>query len=104
MRINQPQLPHADPGNKWAAKPAAQLQKTLLAVVTQLNALSDGGINAQTSAATAAPTTGVHAQGDFIRNSKPAASSIVRLGVRDKRHARRVESSFDWSMSHASDL
>ena len=74
MRINQPQLPHADPGNKWAADLTAQLQKTLLAVVTQLNALSDGGINAQTSAATAAPTTGVHAQGDFIRNSKPAAS------------------------------
>jgi hypothetical protein len=38
----------------------------------QVNLLADGRLAAVTNAATAAPTTGTHARGDFLRNSAPA--------------------------------
>lgn len=52
---------------------------------TRLNAISDGQISAIDNAATAAPTTGTYAKGDFIRNSAPselgsAASKYVIYG------------------------
>ena len=38
----------------------------------QVNRLSEGNITASYNAYTAAPTTGTHAVGDFIRHSAPA--------------------------------
>ena len=51
----------------------------------QVNGVSEGRIAAATNADTAAPTTGVWNQGDFLRNSTPteagsAASKYVVLG------------------------
>jgi hypothetical protein len=51
----------------------------------QLNGISEGRIAAATNANTAAPTTGVWQQGDFLRNSAPteagsAGSKYVVLG------------------------
>lgn len=54
-----------------------QIQKLLTDAHAQVNALSDGDIEAQTSAATAAPTTGTHKQGDFVRNSSPTSGTPV---------------------------
>lgn len=39
---------------------------------TQVNRLTEGTVSAVHNAATAAPTTGSYAVGDFIRNSAPA--------------------------------
>jgi len=41
-------------------------------IVNQVNGLSEGKISACTNAMPAAPTTGVYAPGDFVRNSAPA--------------------------------
>lgn len=51
----------------------------------QVNLLSEGRIAAAYNAATAAPTTGTYAQGDFVRNSAPteagsASSMYVIFG------------------------
>jgi hypothetical protein len=72
MRINQPQLP-AGAGNQDLVR---ALTMTLRDVINQLNALSDGTLNAATTALPAAPTTGAHARGDFIRNTQPAAGGV----------------------------
>ena len=42
-------------------------------IQTQVNNLSEGSISASFNAFTSRPTTGTYAQGDFIKNSKPAA-------------------------------
>jgi hypothetical protein len=47
------------------------LQRELKEHARQVNALSEGSISAAYNAATTAPTTGDHAQGDVIRNSAP---------------------------------
>lgn len=47
------------------------LQRELREHATQVNLLSEGRIAAEYGASTAAPTTGTHAQGDFMRNSAP---------------------------------
>lgn len=39
---------------------------------TQVNGLSEGRLAAVYNASTAAPTTGLHALGDFVRNSAPS--------------------------------
>lgn len=54
-------------------------------VATQLNAISEGQMIGATNAATAAPTSGNYAKGDFVRNSAPselgaAASRYVIFG------------------------
>ena len=41
-------------------------------IVNQINGLSEGKITACTNAMPSAPTTGVYAPGDFVRNSAPA--------------------------------
>ena len=41
-------------------------------ISTQVNAISEGRIVGFYTAATAAPTTGTWAQGDFVKNSAPA--------------------------------
>lgn len=53
------------------------LQRELREHATQVNLLSEGRISAVYNAATAAPTTGTWAQGDFVRNSAP---SVVTHG------------------------
>lgn len=42
-------------------------------VANEHNALANGYVSA-TYSATAAPTTGTHAQGDFVRNSAPSVA------------------------------
>ena len=71
MKINEPQLPAA--GNQDLVR---ALTLCLRAIIHQLNALSDGTLNASTTALAAAPTTGQHARGDFIRNSQPTAGGV----------------------------
>jgi hypothetical protein len=72
MRLRQPQLPAR--GSMEDLTRALTL--TLRDVINQLNGLSDGSLNASTTALPAAPTTGQHAQGDFIRNTQPAAGGV----------------------------
>jgi hypothetical protein len=71
-RLRPPQLP-ATRGNEDLTR---ALLLELRNITDQLNALSDGLLAAATTAQTAPPTTGPHAQGDFIRNSKPAAGGV----------------------------
>lgn len=61
------------------------LQRELREHATQVNLLSEGRIAAEYGATTAAPTTGTHARGDFVRNSEPselgtASSKYVIFG------------------------
>jgi hypothetical protein len=61
------------------------LQRELRDHAIQVNNLTEGRITAVTNATTAAPTTGPHAQGDFLRNSAPtelgsASSKYVIFG------------------------
>lgn len=46
-------------------------------IAQQVNGLSEGRASAVYSALTAAPTTGTHAQGDFVKNSAPAELGAV---------------------------
>jgi hypothetical protein len=41
---------------------------------TKVNGLAEGRITARHNAYTAAPTTGQHTEGDFVRNSSPAVA------------------------------
>ena len=61
------------------------LERELREHATQVNMLSEGRLRAYYQARTAAPTTGDHAQGDFVRNSEPselgsASSKYVIFG------------------------
>lgn len=61
------------------------LQRELREHANQINGLSEGRIAANYNAATAAPTTGMYQQGDFVRNSAPtelgsASSKYVIFG------------------------
>lgn len=49
-----------------------RLTQLLRETATQVNAVSEGRLSGAYNAATAAPTTGTWAQGDFLRNSQPA--------------------------------
>lgn len=55
------------------------LQRELREHATQVNLLSEGRISAVYNAATAAPTTGTWAQGDFIRHSNPTEQNTGGL-------------------------
>lgn len=55
----------------WLDLQRRQLAMALRDIAQQLNSTSEGRIAAASNAATAAPTTGTYAQGDFIRNSTP---------------------------------
>lgn len=48
------------------------LQDHLRDTAKQVNAISEGRLEAFYNAATAAPTTGDHARGDYIKNSEPS--------------------------------
>ncbi len=61
------------------------LQAELREHAQQINALSEGRISANYTAATAAPTTGMYQQGDKVWNSAPvelgsAASKYIIVG------------------------
>lgn len=62
MKINVTQRISAEPN----------LLDLLKRIAYQVNLLSEGAIAARYNAATAAPTTGRWAQGDWIENSAPA--------------------------------
>lgn len=47
------------------------LQRELREHAQQVNAISEGRIGGHYNAATAAPTTGMYQQGDFVRNLTP---------------------------------
>lgn len=47
------------------------LQRELREHAQQINALSEGRISGNYNAATAAPTTGMYQQGDFVKNLTP---------------------------------
>ena len=75
MRLQEQPIGIADPA-------AARLFRE---VGKQVNALADGSVSANDTAATAAPTTGTWRQGDFVRNKTPtelgsAASKYVIFG------------------------
>ena len=62
-----------------------KLKDILRTLAQRVNAVSDGRINAIDNAATAVPTTGMYAQGDFVRNLTPtelgaAGSRYVVVG------------------------
>lgn len=75
-RLSQPTLPISPKSDPWRADMTRVLTTILRDVINQLNSSSEGEITGATNARTAAPTTGQHAQGDFIRNSKPTAGGI----------------------------
>lgn len=76
MKLNtQPRIQTNDP----------RLYELLRDIAVQVNGLSEGRITATYNAYTAAPTTGVWAQGDFLKNSAPSelgssSSKYVILG------------------------
>ena len=75
MKANtQPRIPSNPP-----------LERELREHATLINLISDGRLSGTNNATTAAPTTGTHARGDFVRNSEPseaggAGSEYVVLG------------------------
>ncbi len=61
------------------------LQRELREHAAKVNLLAEGRLEGTHNATTAAPTTGSHARGDFVRNSEPteagaASSKYVVLG------------------------
>jgi len=54
-----------------------QLTRELRNVATAVNLLADGRLAGTNNASTAAPTTGTHALGDFVRNSNPTGTAPI---------------------------
>lgn len=54
-----------------------QLDSLWRQTATQVNQISEGQLVGTYNAATAAPTGGAYAQGDFIRNSAPTELGVV---------------------------
>lgn len=65
-RLPQLNSPNYDDNLRW------QLDRILRQAFLQVNLLTEGRVDAVTNAYTAAPTTGEHSQGDFVRNSSPS--------------------------------
>jgi hypothetical protein len=72
MRIQTIRLPDAKEGLRYLSDLVYTLTRVLTDIATQLNNLAEGRIAAATNADTAAPTTGEHQRGDYVRNSAPA--------------------------------
>lgn len=53
------------------------LQRELKDHAAQVNALSEGRLNASYNAQAAVPTTGEYAVGDFVRNTAPAELGVA---------------------------
>ena len=71
MRIPEARLPDVKESWRYVTDLVFQIRILFNTVGSQLNNLTEGRISAVTNAATAAPTTGDHKQGDYIRHSAP---------------------------------
>jgi hypothetical protein len=69
--VNDPALP-LNPDTSYAKALNVRLKDIFRIVCGRLNDLADGRISAIDNAATAVPTTGTFAQGDFVRNKTPS--------------------------------
>ena len=74
-----------NPDTQYAKDLNFKLKDIFRTLVQRVNAVSDGRINAIDNAAAAVPTSGMYAQGDFVRNQAPtelgaAASKYVIVG------------------------
>jgi hypothetical protein len=76
IRPIDPQFP-GNPDSAYTGNLVYQLKRILSVLTNRVNGLSEGRISSIDNAATAAPTTGTWAQGDFIRNSAPAEAGVV---------------------------
>ena len=74
VRPTDPQFP-GFPDTHYTANLVFQLKRLLSVLTNRVNGLADGRLSSIDNAATAAPTTGTWAQGDFIRNSAPVEGS-----------------------------
>lgn len=85
MRLQpNPKLP-SNPADGYARDLQSKLYRIVDDFATQINKVSEGQIDGNHNALTAAPTTGTYAQGDFVRNKAPtelgaAASKYVIFG------------------------
>ncbi|MES2950287.1 MAG: hypothetical protein V4858_17225 [Pseudomonadota bacterium] len=80
----EPNLPQ-NPDTPYAKALNYSLKELFRSIARQVNALGGGRIGGTDNASTAAPTTGMYAVGDFVRNSAPtelgsASSKYVILG------------------------
>lgn len=78
-------LPSPQGQGAYLGRLVASLHDWIRSAGRKVNDLADGRISARDSAATAAPTGGEYARGDFITNSEPAelgsaGSKYVVLG------------------------
>lgn len=71
MRVPDPLLPQ-NPDTPYARELNFRLVSILRSIANKVNALGSTQAAGIDNAATAAPTTGTHAVGDFIKNSAPA--------------------------------
>lgn len=81
MRLQIPQLPAADPKDKFGGDLVFKVKKILTDIVNQVNGVTDGSVSAAQSANTAAPVSGTFQRGDAVRNSAPA-----ELGTADAKY------------------
>lgn len=77
MRLGDPILP-ISPESDYDKQLNRKLLDFFRQLVNKVNGLASGAFNhSADNAATAAPTTGTYAQGDFIRNSNPTELGVV---------------------------
>ena len=77
MKINeQPRMP-VSPDTPYAKSLTAFLFDQLKIIAQKLNAIGDGRMVGSDLTATAAPTTGMYAVGDFVRNSAPSEAGTA---------------------------
>jgi hypothetical protein len=69
--VIDPALPQ-NPDTPYAKALNVRLKDIFRNLCARANDLSDGRISAIDNAATATPTTGTYARGDFVRNSAPS--------------------------------
>ncbi len=80
----EPNLPQ-NPDTAYTRALNYSLKELFRSIARQVNAVSGGRISGTDNASTAAPTTGMYAVGDFVKNSAPAelgsaASKYVIFG------------------------
>lgn len=85
MRIAKLRMPILSKEADYTQRLVTEIDKSFEVVVKQLNGVSEGTADFFHNSATAAPTTGTFARGDFIKNKEPselgsAASKYVILG------------------------
>ena len=90
---NDPLLP-LNPDTDYAKQLNFRLKDIFRNFAARINGMADGQINSIDNASTSAPTTGMYATGDFVRNSTPA-----ELGLAGSRYIV-----YGWSCVNASPL